>query len=70
MCGSTRQDNFYEDSWIEFLKKRRFTPIIHHCISVSHNPKLLKEKGDFLVKHMDLLFKDYLPQLGLIHGDL
>jgi len=70
MCGSTRQDNFYEDDWVEFLKKRRFTPIIHHCISVSNNPKLLKEKGDFLVKNLDLLFKNYTPQLGLIHGDL
>jgi len=70
MCGSTRQDNFYEDDWVEFLKKRRFTPIIHHCIGNSRNPKLLKEKGDFLVKHMDLLFKDYIPQIGLIHGDL
>jgi len=70
MCGSTRQDNFYEDDWIVFLKKRRFTPIIHHCINVSSNPKELKDKGDFLIKHLDLLFKDYYPQLGLIHGDL
>jgi len=70
MCGSTRQDNFYESNWVEFLKKRRFIPIIHHCISVSHNPKVFKEKGDFLVQNLDLLFKDYFPQLGLIHGDL
>ncbi|ORX54229.1 Ketosamine-3-kinase [Piromyces finnis] len=70
MCGSTRQDNFYEESWVEFLKKRRFIPIIHHCISVSSNPKKLKEKGDFLIKNLDILFKDYVPQPGLIHGDL
>ncbi|OUM68874.1 hypothetical protein PIROE2DRAFT_57833 [Piromyces sp. E2] len=70
MCGSTRQDNFYEEDWVEFLKKRRFTPMIHRCVNVSSNPKLLKEKGDILIKNLDLLFKNYTPQLGLIHGDL
>jgi len=70
MCGNTRQDNFYESDWVEFLKKRRFIPILHHCISTSSNPKVFKEKGDFLVQHLDLLFKNYYPQLSLVHGDL
>lgn len=70
MCGSTRQDNYWEEDWVNFLKKRRLVPIIHHCINVSKNPQKLKEKTDYLIENIDLLFEDYFPQPGLIHGDL
>lgn len=70
MCGSTQQDNYWEEDWVTFLKKRRLIPIIHHCINVSSNPKDFKEKADFLVNNLHLLFEDYVPQPSLIHGDL
>ncbi|KAG9301259.1 hypothetical protein G9A89_012642 [Geosiphon pyriformis] len=71
MCGTTFQDNTWEDDWENFYKERRLMSILEKCLKTYPGDSELERLGIIMVdKVVHHLLKDIQIQPSLIHGDL
>ncbi|CAG8483345.1 10032_t:CDS:2, partial [Funneliformis mosseae] len=70
-CGSTEQDNTWEDTWAEFYKVRRLRHILEKCLQNNPGDDELRRLVEFVIdKVVDHLMKDIEVKPVLVHGDL
>lgn len=67
--GATPQRNTPTVDWVEFWKNQRLGVQMDLAAANGYGGRLL-ERGERLLADLDVLFKDYLPQASLLHGDL
>jgi protein-ribulosamine 3-kinase len=71
MCGTTEQDNTWEDDWPTFYKERRLRPILKKCLQNNPEDNELRRLCEIVMdKVVDHIMKDIEVKPVLIHGDL
>ncbi|KAF3105494.1 hypothetical protein TWF569_007213 [Orbilia oligospora] len=72
-CGSTPQDNSYEDTWSSFFVNRRLLPILDACIESNGSQPELADHVNRIIPIAKYLLSRLSPpssQPVIIHGDL
>ena len=64
--GTTKQNNTWSESWIEFYRDRR----LRYQFSLAESNGLSIEGADTLLDNLEVFFEDYEPSPSLLHGDL
>lgn len=67
--GSTAQINNQTETWLEFWREHRLGFQLH-LAKKNGVSRSLKEKGERLLKNLELFFVGYQPNASLLHGDL
>jgi len=71
MCGSTEQDNTWEDEWVTFYKERRLRPMLKKCQRNNPSDSELVRLGNIVVDRVvPMLMKDIIIKPAFVHGDL
>lgn len=71
MCGTTEQDNTWENDWETFFRERRLKPMIDKCLKKYPNDFKLRELGETVIdKVIHHFLRDIEVKPVLIHGDL
>ncbi|KAK6497060.1 hypothetical protein TWF506_004543 [Arthrobotrys conoides] len=72
-CGSTPQDNTYEDTWSSFFINRRLLPILNACIKSNGSQPDLANHVNQVIPIANYLLSRLSPpssQPVIVHGDL
>ena len=67
--GHTPQLTTWQDSWPEFYAQQRLKPQLE-LAQQNGAPDQLIALGEQLIQNIDSFFKNYAPQVSLLHGDL
>ncbi|RHZ78126.1 hypothetical protein Glove_167g82 [Diversispora epigaea] len=71
MCGTTEQDNTWENDWETFFRERRLKSMIDKCLKKYSSDFRLRELGEIVInKVIHYLLQDIEVKPVLIHGDL
>jgi protein-ribulosamine 3-kinase len=67
--GSTVQNNYQCDNWVDFWKNQRLIPQFELLYQKGHQD-LFKNKAEQLLSSLDYFFQGHQPVASLLHGDL
>ena len=67
--GSTPQQNFRTDNWVDFYRERRLR-FQFELVARNGFSGLLQTKGERLMESLGVFFTSYMPEASLLHGDL